>query len=65
MLEIPRADLPGEDHRVADTEFSDCVRGSDGMKQLATRMYRVGDRDQMLIELASSDLFKQLAFGGA
>jgi hypothetical protein len=61
VLEIARPDATGEHHSLTDAQPGDRARGADGMQQLAACVDGVGDRDEMLVELAGSDLLEQLA----
>lgn len=60
VFQVARADLAGEDHGVPDAELRDRGCGADGVQQLSACVYRVSDRDEMLVKFAGSDLVKQV-----
>jgi len=60
VLEVSRADLRGEHHCFADTQLGDRVRGADRVQQRTAGVYGVGNRDEVLVEIARRDLLEQL-----
>jgi len=57
VLEIARPDGAAEHHGIADAQLGDGARGADGVQQLTA----CGDREEILVELAGSDLLEQLS----
>ena len=63
VLEVPRPDPIRKHHPVTHAQLGDRPGGADRVKQLATRLDGVGDRDQMFIELSRRDRVEQLTLG--
>lgn len=61
VLEIARPDGAAEHHGIADAQLGDGARTADGVQQLTACVDGVGDRDEMLVELAGGDLLEQLS----
>jgi hypothetical protein len=62
-LEVAGADIAVDPDGISDAQFGDCGRCSDGVEQSATRVDGVGDRDEVVVELAGCDLVEKQPFG--
>lgn len=62
-LQVAGADVAVDPDGIADAQLGDCGRCSDGVQQSATRMDGVGDRDEVVVELAGGDLVEKQPLG--
>ena len=62
-LQVAGADVAVDPDGIADAQFGDCGRCSDGVQQSTTRMDGVGDRDEVVVELAGGDLVEKQPLG--